>query len=75
MVVNILLFYGHTLMMLSVELRMKLQFLFLLLPIYVFPLGPSGCPASLPASLEAAAFDCSSPSDSLLLWRAALSDS
>ena len=42
---------------------------------YVLPLGPSECPASLPASLEAAALDCSSPSGSLLLWRAALSDS
>ena len=41
--------------------------------------GPSGCPASLPLPAEAAQYDCSfpscdcaSPSDFLLLWRAAL---
>ena len=51
-------------------------------------LGPTGCPASLPSSPEAAPCGCSSPSaqsvaapcgcssplDSLPLWRAALSN-
>ena len=41
--------------------------------------GPTGCPASSPSSSEAAPCGCSSPSaqsvGSLLLWRAAPSDS
>ena len=45
-----------------------------LLSISLPPSGPTGCPASLPSSPEVAPCGCSSPLDSLLLWRAALSN-
>ena len=44
------------------------------LPVSLLPLGPTGCPASLPLSPEVALCGCSSPSDSSLLWRADLSN-
>ena len=76
--------YTHTVLFIAICRRIAVELppesMLLLLPASLPPWGPSGCPASLPASPGAAPCDCFfplgncfSPSNPLLVWRAALS--